>query len=307
MPQIVISREYDPMGVRLAVHSRSIRMIEAIESGLARYPDMGVRGELTMHVAVHDDRAGDPGWPNVEYVDDPAELVVRIGSSTATLTFATGQVQVDLSRSLCDVPDALRLLAESVFTAAAERTGELRAVHSALVVHDGIGLMLRGASGSGKSTLAYGCLRNGWSVCSADWVYASAHRPAGRFAGYPWRLMMPADAAARFLETTTVQAVPHPTDEGERVPVHPPVAQQVLEADVDAVVLLDPSPVLAVHAIGAREAIDRFWAPALPTEHEHLAEEWVAELLARPVFVLQRGSDPMAAVQRLTELAASLR
>jgi hypothetical protein len=55
------------------------------------------------------------------------------------------------------------------------------------------------------------------------------------------------------------------------------------------------------------EALERFWAPALPTEREHLTDAWVRGLLDRPVFVLRRGTDPEAAAQVLAELAVSLR
>lgn len=303
----VTTREYRPMGVALTVRSESPEMVDAIEAGLARYPEMGVGGALTIEVAVHDDGEGDPGWPTVRPADGPDRLHIRIGSSTAVLDHRRGIARLSLSRSLCATPDALRLLAESVFTAAGVRAGELHAVHSALVVHEGVGLVLRGASGAGKSTLTYGCLRSGMTVCSDDWIYAAARPPAGRFAGYPWRMLMTQDAATRFPELDGAATVPHPAAEGRKVPVHPPAEQQAVTAEAAAVVLLDPHPVLSLRPLAAMEASERFWAPALPTERDHLATAWVARLLDRPVYLLQRGTDPMAAVQALAELAESLR
>ncbi|MGB8861399.1 MAG: hypothetical protein WCC60_19230 [Ilumatobacteraceae bacterium] len=302
-----IVREYQPMGVRVTLRTDSPEMADAIEAGLARYPPMGVRGSLDLDVVVHDDCPGDPGWPRVLPADGSTELVVRIGSSIATLLYATGAVRIDLARSLCAVPDALRLLAESVFTAYGVRGGALHALHSALVVHDGVGLVLRGASGAGKSTLTYSCLRTGMGVCSDDWLYADASATAGTFAGYPWRMLMTEDAAARFPELAGAVTIAHPAAEGRKIPVHPPTAQQVVTAEARAVVMLDPSPHLALRELNLGEALERFWAPALPTEQAHLAGEWVAQLLARPVYVLQRGTDPIAAVQLLAELATSLR
>lgn len=155
MPSDVIVREYRPMGVRLSVRSDAPEMVAAIEAGLARYPLMGVGGALSIEVVVHDDTVDDPGWPRVLPADGETELTVRIGSSTATLHYATATAHIDVAESLCAVPDALRLLAESVFTAASVRGGQLHAVHSALVVHEGVGLVLRGPSGAGKSTLTY--------------------------------------------------------------------------------------------------------------------------------------------------------
>ena len=307
MSPTVTSRDYRPMGVAVSVHSESPEMVTAIEAGLAQYPAMGVHGSLRIDVAVHDDRDGDPGWPTVRPVDTAERLHIRIGSTTAVLDHGRGEARVSVSRSLCAVPDALRLLAESLFTAAAVRAGQLHALHSALVVHEGVGLVLRGPSGAGKSTLTYGCLRSGMTVCSDDWLYAPARQPAGRFAGYPWRMLMTEDAATRFPELAGVTTVPHPAAEGRKVPVHPPVAQQAVTAEAAAVVMLDPHRVLALRPLDAMEASERFWAPALPSERAHLATEWVAQLLDRPVYVLQRGTDPVAAVQCLAELAASLR
>ena len=305
MPAIEI-RSYEPMGVRLTVRSESTELLVAIEAGLALYPSMGVGGAMTIEATVH---AGEPvsGWPRVQPTDGPDELAVRIGDSVAVLRYATGEVRMELSAALCATPDALRLLTESVFTAYGVRGGRLHAVHSALVVHDGVGLVLRGASGAGKSTLTYSCLRAGMGVCSDDWIYANAQAPAGVFAGYPWRMLMTEDAAARFPELAGAATVPHPAAEGRKVPVFPPASQHVVTAAANAVVMLDPSPQLALRELAADEVRERFWAPALPTEREHLGETWVAELLARRVFVLQRGTDPVAAVQRLAELAASLR
>lgn len=298
--------EYEPMGVSLTVRSESPELLAAIEAGLARYPALGVGGAMTIDATVRSG-AADSGWPRVQASDGPDELTVRIGDSVAVLQYATGDVRMELAASLCAIPDALRLLAESVFTAHGVRGGRLHAVHSALVVHDGVGLVLRGASGAGKSTLTYSCLRAGMGVCSDDWIYANAQAPAGVFAGYPWRMLMTEDAAARFPELAGASTVPHPAAEGRKIPVFPPAAQQVVAAAATAVVMLDPNPQLAVRELSATEAHERFWAPALPTERADLSEAWVAELLSRPVFVLQRGTDPVAAVQRLAELAASLR
>jgi hypothetical protein len=216
-------------------------------------------------------------------------------------------VLLDLPSSLLAVQDALRIFVESAFTAAAVRAGQLYAVHSALVAHRGVGVLLRGQSGAGKSTLTYSCLRQGLQVCSDDWVYAPANVPPSRFAGYPWRMMMTEDAAARFPELKGQPTVPHPAAEGRKVPVVPPVELQLATAKVDAVVLLDPDTELSLAPISVEEALERFWASALPTEREHLADGWVRALMERPVYLLRRGTDPSAAVQALIRLADSLR
>jgi hypothetical protein len=76
---------------------------------------------------------------------------------------------------------------------------------------------------------------------------------------------------------------------------------------VAAVVLLDPDPVLSLEPIEAEPARERFWAASLPTERDHLDDEWVRALLRRPTYLLRRGADPDDAAARLDELATSLR
>ena len=300
--------DYRPMGVELRLVAPRPAVMDAVDAGLGRYPtDLGVTGSLVVRTVLHQDEIGDPAWPTVAAHDGPDELVVRCGSAVANLRYATGEVTLDLPASMLGVPDALRLFVESAFTASVVRGRELHAVHSALVARHGVGLLLRGPSGAGKSTLTYSCLRRGLQVCSDDWVYAAAKLPPGRFAGYPWRMLMTEDAARRFPELAGSGTVPHPAAEGRKVPVVPPVEQQLATAHATAVVMLDPSPSLALEPISVDEALERFWSPALPTEREHLPEDWVRALLDRPVYVLRRGTDPAEAAQALIRLADSLR
>jgi hypothetical protein len=296
------------MGVHVELVGQVSAVQAAFEAGLGRYPDdLGVEGSLRVVVREHPDQPGDPAWPRVQAHDGAAELIVRCGSAVATLHYAHGSVELDVPTSLLAVPDALRLFLESVFTANLVRAGDLYAVHSALVVSDGVGLVLRGPSGAGKSTLTYSCLRRGMGVCSDDWIYAPARTAPERFAGYPWRMMMTEDAASRFPELVGRATVPHPAAEGRKVPVVPPADQQVAVAHAHALVLLDPDPRLSLQPVSATEAAERFWSTALPTEQQHLAPQWVAALASLPAFVLRRGTDPDAATQALVDLAASLR
>jgi hypothetical protein len=295
------------MGVNVELVGPVPEVQAALEAGLARYPDdLGVEGSLRIDVHTHPDRVGDPAWPRVRADDGDTELIVRCGSAVAILQYADGSVRLEVPLSLLAVPDALRLFVESVFTAHLVRSGDLCAVHSALVVNDGVGLVLRGPSGAGKSTLTYSCLRRGMGVCSDDWIYAPARTPPDRFAGYPWRMMMTEDAASRFAELVDRATVPHPAAEGRKVPVVPPSDQQVPVARANALVLLDPDPRLSLQQVSATEAAERFWSSALPTERQHLATAWVEALASRPAFVLRRGTDPDAATQALADLATSL-
>jgi energy-coupling factor transporter ATP-binding protein EcfA2 len=210
---------------------------------------------------------------------------------------------ITLSESLAAITDAVRLFAEAAFTSVHVAQRRLHAVHSALVVHAGAGLLLRGPSGAGKSTLTYSCLRAGMHMVSDDWVYAPAGRPVAEFAGYPWRMMMTREAAARFPELADVELVPHTSAEGWKVPVVPPADQRHATHRVDAVVLLDPSSELELRRAEPEEALQRFWDASLPVEREHLDPTWVDDLLSRPTHVLHRGTSPDAAARLLQELA----
>ena len=297
-----------PFGSELVVRASSAEVVAAVQGGLGRFPeDLGIGGALSITVAVHSATDDDPAWPDVRADLDDVKLIIRCGSSHATVWLDTGIAEMSLSASLVDIEDAVRLFVESAFTATHVHHDRLVAVHSALVSRDGIGLMLRGPSGAGKSTLTYSCLRRGMGITSDDWLYAAAQQPAARFAGYPWRMLMTEDAASRFPELRGVATVPHTSQEGRKIAVFPAAEQQVTLQRVDAVVMLDPDPRFSLLPVSLSEATDRFWAASLPTERDHISAEWAAGLLDRPVYVLRRGSSPEAAAAALDDLAVSLR
>jgi len=298
------SATFSPMGSSLVVRCAHDGVVDAIAGTLGAYPDsMNIGGHLQLSVEVVPDVPGDPGWPEVtaEHGDDT--LVVRCGNSVAVVDQREGTASIRLSHSLAGITDAVRLLAEAAFTSVHVAQRRLHAVHSALVAHDGTGLLLRGPSGAGKSTLTYSCLRRGMHVVSDDWVYAPAERPVDELAGYPWRMMMTREAAQRFPELADVPLVPHTSAEGWKVPVVPPAHQRHATHRVDAVVLLDPGSTLELRRAEPEEAQRRFWEASLPVEREHLDPSWVDDLLTRPAFVLHRGTSPEAAARLLEELA----
>lgn len=293
------------MGSALVVHCERPEVVEAIAGTLGAYPDgMAIGGSVELSVVVVPDGPGDPGWPEVTADHGDGVLTVRCGSSCAVVDQRAGTATITLSESLATITDAVRLLAEAAFTSVHVAQGRLHAVHSALVAHEGAGLLLRGPSGAGKSTLTYSCLRRGMHVASDDWVYAPAGRPVDEFAGYPWRMMMTREAAARFPELAGVKLVPHTSAEGWKVPVVPPASQQRATHRVDAVVLLDPSPELGLRRAEPEEGLRRFWEASLPVEREHLDRAWVEDLLSRPTYVLHRGTSPEDAALLLEELAS---
>jgi hypothetical protein len=119
--------------------------------------------------------------------------------------------------------------------------------------------------------------------------------------------MMTTAAAAGFPELDGAAVVAHPSDDRWKIPIVPPVSQQIVRHTVDAVVFIDATGDLSVGAIDPTEANARFWESALPTERDTLSPKWVARLLDRPRFVLHRGASPNDAAEALQLLAISLR
>ena len=247
---------------------------------------------------------GDPAWPETSVRQWEGGLELRCGSGRLTADLAAGTASIALPPSLLAIEDAVRCFVEGAISTLAMGTGRMHAVHSGLVVGRRKGLLLRGPSGAGKSTLSYACVRSGLRLVSDDWVYGAAGGTADRFAGYPWRVFLVAESAARFPELAGIAPVPHPGADRLKVPVHPPVHQRRRAAEVDAVVFLDPDPALSLTGIGPAESLERFWGAALPSERAQLPPAWVDRLLDRPCYVLRRGTDPMAAAAFLRQLAS---
>lgn len=321
-----------PLGVSVRVRARSTAgggpaagdgaeapavdaLRRAFEDGIGGYPAApSVGGELLITARVLPDDGAPSGWPSLQVQQGAGRLEVRCGGSVLDADLVAGTAVMELTPAMCAEPDAVRLLLESVFTATLVAGGRIVAVHSGLVVLDGVGLLLRGQSGAGKSTSTYATMRRGATVVSDDWVYVPrvvdgvpADPGAVPVAGYPWRIMMTEDAASRFDELLDAPRVPHPSDDRVKIPVVPPAPQRRAVGTIDAVVILDPDPHGGVDPISTTEAVERFWASSLPTERDHLPVDWVDRFLDRPCFRLRRGASPAGAAERLHALAASLR
>lgn len=295
-----IVRVLRPFGatVRFEVHDRGV--LDAAGAAVARFPaDLGATGHFTLRSAEVADDPSDPAWPLTTVCHDEAMLEFHCGSAVLRVDHRNGSAELALPPSILAIDDAVRCMVEGAVSSLLIGAGLLHAVHAGLVSADGTGLLLRGPSGAGKSTLTYACLRAGMAVCSDDWVYGVAHAPPDRLVGYPWRLFLVPDAAARFPELADVALVAHPGSDRWKLPVAPPSARRRRACRVDAVILLDPAPELVLRALTPGEARERFWGPALPSERRDLPPAWVAALLTRPCYLLQRGTDPDAAAALL--------
>jgi hypothetical protein len=300
--------EITPFGSTLVVDSNSEELLDEVALGLGRYPSTPDIGGSLRLVATVDDSLTEPsGWPAMSAEIEGDRLTVRCGQSSMVVERRAGLATITLAPAMLDEPDAVRLMAEGAFTSAHTHAGRLYAVHSALVVAEEQGLVLRGVSGAGKSTLTYCCMRAGMGVVSDDWLYGSVAHGPGVLTGYPWRMMMTTAAAERFPELHGAAVVAHPSDDHWKIPIIPPVDQQIVQHAVNAVVFIDPDGELSIEEIDLGQATERFWSSSLPTERETLSPSWVQHLLDRPRFVLHRGASPVEAAHALQRLASSLR
>lgn len=306
-----VRRRLAPFGIGFVVDADDPRVGQAADQALARFPmDAGARGALQLMVRTGVDTDADPQWPETSVTFDGQQLDLRCGSGRLVADVERGRAHAVLPPSLLAIEDAVRMVVEGAFSALAINAGLLHAVHAGLVGHRGKGLALRGASGAGKSTLTYAMLRAGSTVASDDWTYAvpgsALGAGVGRLWGYPWRLFLVPEAVARFPELAGAAAVLHPGADRLKVPVVPPISRRRRSLPVDAIVFLDPDPVLDLRPIDSAEARQRFWDSALPTERTGLPAAWVESLLARPTYRLNRGPDPTTAATLLQQLAATL-
>ena len=118
------------------------------------------------------DVVGGEWWPpmGLEKVDDPAE-----GGAPAH------EVRVDVSQ-----PDGWDRLESDLGLFTAERLHDVVAVHSAVLVRDGIMVLVPGESMTGKTTLCAAALEAGIEVWSDE--YALVNRATGEVRGWPRRL-----------------------------------------------------------------------------------------------------------------------
>jgi hypothetical protein len=296
-----------PFGATMHIVADDDRVLYAARAALARYPSdarVPARASIELDVTTNDASVADHDvpWPNVDVVEGPEGIVVRCGLTTLRTETASGQCSLVVDRALLAVDDALRMFVEAAFWSPMIAGRTLHAVHSALVVVGGAGLLLRGQSGAGKSTLTYACLRRGMGVCSDDWVYGVAGRRPDRMFGYPWRMWMTPDAAARFPELAEAAPVPHPSVDRWKIPIIPPSARRRAAAELSAVVMLETHGDLGIDPLDHAAALERFSRSALDSERDSLPADWVQELLDRPCYVLRRGSSPDAAAEVLHDL-----
>jgi hypothetical protein len=297
-----------PFGTTVEITTDDERFVAAAHHAMSRYPAIAaMRGTFVIRATSVADAPADPAWPVTEMRQRDGLVQLSCGSGRMLVDLNAGRGEISLPRSLVAIDDAARLFVEGAMWTWLIGTGRVRAVHAGMVGNGRRTALLRGASGAGKSTITYACTRAGMLMASDDWVYSAATRSTNELHGYPWRLFLVADAATRFDELRGRELVAHPGSDRWKLPVTPSPEQQLLSADPDVVVFLDPAPELSLRSVGKAEARQRFWSSALPSERERLGRRWINRLLDRPCYVLQRGTDPDAAAALVATLLGDAR
>ena len=296
-------------GARVAVEADDARVPAAASAALARY---GWTGDVTTGFRVQARTlpgSAESAWPRTSTIRTGPRVRFNCGRSWFEADPGTGSAELWLGEEVLAEPDAVRLALEGAVWSLLVGGGLVHPVHAGLVTGHGRAVLLRGASGAGKSTTTYACVRRGLRMVSDDFVYGAALGPPDVLWGYPWRMFLVPDAAARFPELAGVEVVAHPGSDRWKVPVEPAPARRRRSARVDAIVFLDAGPELRLEQLTTDEATARFWASALPSARQDIPEPFLRHLLARPSYVLSRGTDPDATAgvvdQLLRDLAAT--
>ena len=189
---------------RFATNDRE--MLELVDEAF------GVWGVLTPESWVHDSDAQPPIQVDVEVVDvrddsDAAapivhrtsgdlRFVARAGTSVATSDPERRTATIRATRTL--VADRTRFRSEMLeaVVLALLSCQDRHPVHAAAVAHRGHAVLLAAPSGTGKSTLAYACHAAGLDLLGDDHVRVQLE-PSLRVWGWPTRVRLPADIAAR--------------------------------------------------------------------------------------------------------------
>ncbi len=198
--ELPLRRRFYPFGFPLELETNSADVMAAASEGWAAFEQMFEEAPVRLSLGVLKG-SGDAIPPDsvfrsrehmMSIVADPENFVV----CDFNRGFAFGWVT---QSTAADHP----LLRYRFLTAAGATLVEQRvfaALHGALVIRNGKGIMLAGDSFAGKSTLAYACARSGWTYVSDDGALLVRGRSDRYAIGDPHTIRFRPDAPELFPE-----------------------------------------------------------------------------------------------------------
>src|SRR5581483_1186889 len=311
-PELV--QEFYPMGLRVRLETNHPDILAAACESFARYPTPRVPPDvpdITLRLFVQEVDDGIEAARRARSVFRVQEHYFCVTAGRDAMMMgdqARGRVFGFLPPSLVSDHQYVRHhFIEAGFYVILMTRGFV-GVYGAGLAKDGRAILLRGWQGTGKSTLAFACVRRGWQLLGEDKVWAHWASPAQEWWGAPWTLSLLPDAQHFFPELAAQPVVP--MSNGEQ--------KIVLDLDQiapNAVVMRTASGVLVflerhmgtdshVSALTPPQAFHHFLNPICePAGPSHVGYTTAVEqLLARPSYRLQLGTQLDAAVDALEEL-----
>jgi hypothetical protein len=173
---------------------------------LNRYPDLLETGDAAVRIVEHEGQEGMPARSPMQYrspdgerlvVHTPGSLGIVDARRRDAVAYVTSELLTDRGHFQYGMLEAMTLLLVEFY--------DRLPLHAALVVRNGVAILLAGQSGLGKSTLAYQARRAGWTLLADDGVHVQT-APVGRLWGIPRRLYLSPDASRWFPELAHQQA-----------------------------------------------------------------------------------------------------
>jgi hypothetical protein len=198
--ELPLRHTFYPFGCPLELETNSADVIAAAAEGWGAFEQMFDEEPMRLCLGVLE--AGGEALPLesvirsrehlMSIVADHENFVVCDFDSGFAFGWVTQSTAADhpLLRYRFLIAGAATLLTQRVFAA----------VHSALTVRNGKGVMLVGESCAGKSTLAYACARAGWTYVSDDGVFLVRGRNDRYALGDPYSIRLRPDAPKLFPE-----------------------------------------------------------------------------------------------------------
>jgi hypothetical protein len=198
--ELSLRQTFYPLGYPLELQTNSVEVIAAASEGWGAFQQAFDEAPVRFCLGVLE---GDGGALPLESVVRSREHMMSIIADPENFVvcdfnrgFAFGWVS---RNTAADHP----LLRYRFLVAGAATLVEQRAfaaLHGALVVRNGTGVMLAGDSFAGKSTLAYACARAGWAYVSDDGAFLVRGRDDRYVVGDPHSIRFRPDAPELFPE-----------------------------------------------------------------------------------------------------------